>query len=972
MPSPTPTSGNLNKGPAELDPATLPERLGAGRLAQWREAARRNPKEWFANWLTAALVLRLILVALPIGFFIDIDSFRAWALKLAESGPTKFYENIWSDYPPGYMYILWFLGCVHQLLEWSAGIVGQLLGRPPQQLVGLQIFLIKLPAIAADILNSWLIFKILEHRVSLRTAYRAALVYAFNPITILVSALWGQMDAVLLSAMLGAVYFILAGRLLRALLLTTLAVLIKPQGLFLVPALLIVQWHRHSLSKWLGGIAASVILGWLVVLPFTIVSSKYAIAWDLKTPLDMVWHLPQWLGALLSPFPFLWDKMVATANTYPYSSVNAFNLWMPTKMWQPDSRLFLGIEHRFVGLSLLLGTFGLMFWAAFKQRDQWRPAKTFALLAIVLLACFLLPTRMHERYLLPAVAMLALAAAANRNLRWNYYAFSFVATVNVLYAFCLYYSPGKWWEPIKAYLESLWGIELVMLGMWLFGDLVGTFLTGHSEPGERLWWKPILAALVETRGRLASAGAAIYERWCRRDWLTAGIISGVFFLISVWNLFTPNEQIFDEVYHARTAKEFIDGTNPYEWTHPHLGKLFIAAGVLAMNRVNLALEAIGLRKVIQAASPPSGAVPQGFFDGFDAFGWRIGSLVVASLTLILLYVLARRLFHSPKIAAIATGILALDGVFFVQSRVAMTNIFVVSFILLGAIGLWEYLSRTVPPGKDLRHEPWLLLWGFGIGCALASRWSALFAWGLGVGLIGLHWLILRRKALGVPGTALFALRLAVYIVVIPLAVYALTYIPWLIQDKNWATPQGFIHRLGELWQMQKNMWGYHAGMTATHNYESPWWTWPFMHRPTWYYFHDWKNGTISGIVAIGNPAIWWLYIPVMALLTYHLWRERDWRVGFILTFGLGLWLAWGIEPRKLVFMHYLFETLPFLAIGIAYFAERLLNRQTTRPVAIGYLVVMASLWVFWYPLLAAIPIPWPFYSAHIWVHPFWY
>lgn len=954
-----PASPVTEPGPNSGDPGT--NQGPGGRLARLREAARRNPREWFANWLTAALVLRLLLVALPIGFFIDIQSFQAWALKLAEVGPGKFYDSIWSDYPPAYMYVLWLLGGIHKFLTWALGGVFSLLGQTAPQFNGLLVFLVKMPGVAADILNSWLIFKILEGRVSQRTAYRAAILYAFNPITIFVSAIWGQMDAVLLSAMLGAVYFMLANRLIPAILLTALAVLIKPQGLFLVPAIVGTQWYRHPIHKWLLGIGGGLLGGYLLILPFTAVSAKHK--------------------GLQGPIAFMWEKMQATAGTYPYSSVNAFNLWMPTKMWQPDSRLFLGIEHRYVGLALLLATIGLVFWSVWKKREEMRASKVVLVAAIVLLACFLLPTRMHERYLFPAVAMLALASAFNRSLRWNYWAFSATALINILYAYFLYYSPGKWWDPVKAYLESLWGLEVVMLNMWIFGDLVGQLVAGQPDPAERKWYEPLVQTLTRTRdgvfdaARVLSAPAS--AAWERRDTLHMAAISGGFFLLGVWNLFTPNEQIFDEVYHARTAKEFIDGTNPYEWTHPHLGKLFIAGGILMMNRINGLLEAAGLRKFDPATSPPPGAVPSGVFDGFDAFGWRISSLVIGALVLCLLYVLARRMFRSRRVATLAAGILALDGVFWVQSRVAMTNIYITFFLLAACIGLWEYVSRIRPADADgdarsladdrRRHlgaEVWLLVWGIGIGCALASRWSSLFAWGLGLGIIGLHWLVVRRKYLGVSGTAMFALRLALYLVVIPVGMYLLSYVPWLLQKPG--------HDLAELWQMQKNMWGYHAGMTASHNYQSPWWSWPFMHRPTWYYFHDWKNGTISGIVAIGNPAIWWLYLPVMGLLGWNTWKTRDWRLAFVLIFGLGLWLAWGIQPRKLVFMHYLFEAIPFLAMGIAFFVDRLLDRAETRQFAIGYLATVGILWAFWYPLLTAIPVPWAFYSAHIWVHPFWY
>ncbi|MBU6428338.1 MAG: phospholipid carrier-dependent glycosyltransferase, partial [Cyanobacteria bacterium REEB65] len=730
MPEQTPDSvaGSL---PASASPTQGAEAIAAARsrpLDRLRAVAQRNPRAFFSNALAAALVLRFVLMALPIGFWIDLNSFEAWALRLGSQGPLHFYTSIWSDYPPGYLYVLWAIGLVHQGL---AGLAGLVTGRPAPAAMGLLVFLIKLPGVLCDILNAWLIFKILEGRVSRRTAQRAALFYAFNPVVILVSAIWGQMDSVLLSAMLGATYFMVVGRIEVAILVTGLAVMLKPQGAFLIPAIVATQWFRFPLKRWAVGISGALVGGWLLTLPFS---------WDSL------------YKGLWGPVPFLWNKMNETAATYPHSSVNAFNLWAPTGMWKPDSRMFWFVSHRTVGLLLLGSLLALVCWLAFKQRDRWTTARTLLVAAIVTMGCFLLPTRMHERYLLPGVAFLALAAGANLDLFWNYATFSATAWVNILYAYFLYYSPGHWWDTWRMALEGGAGLLVVMINMWVFGDLIGTLVGGHAEPADREVWNVFLATITDV-------GAKVRMAWTRLDTAIASSIATAFFAMGVWNLFTPNEQIFDEVYHARTAKEFIDGTNPYEWTHPHLGKLLIAVGILAMHQINQLLEAIGLRHFDPQTSPPPGALPRGVFDGFDAFGWRIVPLVFGSLSLVAVYVLARRLFGSRRIATLAAGILALDGVYFVQSRVAMTNIFTVGFIVVACLGLWEFLWRDCqqnpgwyrlgplptlanhraedqPPARDTvakqrqRAEPWLLLWGVAIGLGMASRWSAIFAWGI--------------------------------------------------------------------------------------------------------------------------------------------------------------------------------------------------------------------------------------------------
>ena len=76
-----------------------------------------------------------------------------------------------------------------------------------------------------------------------------------------------------------------------------------------------------------------------------------------------------------------------------------------------------------------------------------------------------------------------------------------------------------------------------------------------------------------------------------------------------------NGMIFDEIYHARTAYENIHNLSVYEWTHPPLGKLIIALGILIF--------------------------------GMKPFGWRIMGALFGVGMIPLLYVFAKRIFIHP-------------------------------------------------------------------------------------------------------------------------------------------------------------------------------------------------------------------------------------------------------------------------------------------------------------------------------------
>ncbi len=66
--------------------------------------------------LTLAILLGVVvrlLVFRGSGFPSDVSTFEAWALRMADVGPGRFYEpGYFSDYPPAFLYVLWIVGAV--------------------------------------------------------------------------------------------------------------------------------------------------------------------------------------------------------------------------------------------------------------------------------------------------------------------------------------------------------------------------------------------------------------------------------------------------------------------------------------------------------------------------------------------------------------------------------------------------------------------------------------------------------------------------------------------------------------------------------------------------------------------------------------------------------------------------------------------------------------------------------------------
>lgn len=362
----------------------------------------------------------------------------------------------------------------------------------------------------------------------------------------------------------------------------------------------------------------------------------------------------------------------------------------------------------------------------------------------------------------------------------------------------------------------------------------------------------------------------------------------------------PTEEYFDEVYHAKTATQYLRGEAPTEWVHPPTAKLLIAGGVALF--------------------------------GYEPWAWRLAPALAGILLAPVFLLLARRVLATERAALFATLLLLLDGVYLVQSRIAMTNVFAVLFQLLSVLLL---LRAVLERRLALRA---MTLAGLALGLALSTRWTSLWAWGF----LGLVFLAVRgRRAFAARELALGVLAF----LALPALVYLLSYVPWMRQG----------HSVWDVLRTQRDIWGYHANLTATHTYFSPWWTWPWLYRPAWYFWFS-GEGFVRGIVALGNPALWWAAVPVSLWALVSGIRWRDPRRAFCGAGFFLLYLPWGLSPRTLNFSHYLFEAIPYACLSLGMLLDRRWDVGQA-VLARGYVVLVAALFLLFLPFLTAMPVP---------------
>lgn len=378
--------------------------------------ASRAPLWPLAALLGGALALRVALVLATNAYPYDEGCFFAWALRMADGGPAAFYApDYFADYPPGYMLVL---GVVGKLMR-AFGLVYT------QKSAAL---LLALVPIACDLGLAALIYAIGAKSAGRRTGLWLAALAAFCPAFLFDSAVWRQIDGVLCLCMAGAFWLLEQRRYLPAALLYGLALAVKPQPLLLGPVLA-VCFLQPLLAAGAEAQPAARRAARLTALKNGLLGAPLALLMPLLAALPFA---PADLPA------FFAEKYWGTAQSYPYASINACNLYAALGLnWVPQTERFGPLSWQQWGmLGILLVTAFLIFLAVRSSRaGRFSPL---LLAAVYLVGIFTLSHRMHERYLLPGIALLIAAAAlwADRRLLALAGGFSATGLLNQAMVYC--------------------------------------------------------------------------------------------------------------------------------------------------------------------------------------------------------------------------------------------------------------------------------------------------------------------------------------------------------------------------------------------------------------------------------------------------------------------------------------------------------------------------------------------------------
>ena len=490
-----------------------------------------------------------------------------------------------------------------------------------------------------------------------------------------------------------------------------------------------------------------------------------------------------------------------------------------------------------------------------------------------------------------------------------------------------------------------------------------------------LWWatrSPLTQRLLGWAGPVIVVLIAAFTRLAGLAHPSSLVFDETFYVKDSWTLVNlgyeaqwPAEA--DALFNGGHTNIFL--TDAAFAVHPPLGKWLIGLGML-----------------------PSG--------GEDPFGWRIVTAIVGILAVVVLMLIAKKLFGSTLLATLAGLLMAIDGNAIVMSRVALLDNFVMIFALLGVgamlldrehsatrLALW--ISRrgargaTTEWGPALWWRPWLMLAAVAFGAAAAVKWSGLyFLAAFAVYSLVVDALARRRAGIAFWGSGtLFRQAPASFLLTVPIAllVYLSTWAGWFLgdngYDRHWAEEAGNASTgplswvpldIQSLWHFQSSVYSYHVGESRPHPYQANPLTWLLLVRPTSMFYESFARGeggcladacgaSISGIA---NPIIWWAATAAVLYLLYRLVRYRQWQTGFILMGVAAGYLPWVLYLNRTVFQFYTIVFEPYLILALVAALGVILGRadddRYRRTSGIGvvavFVVVAIAVSVFFWPL----------------------
>ena len=416
-----------------------------------------------------------------------------------------------------------------------------------------------------------------------------------------------------------------------------------------------------------------------------------------------------------------------------------------------------------------------------------------------------------------------------------------------------------------------------------------------------------------------------------------GTIALFALVLRLLNLGTPKGFVFDEVYYVDGARDYlkygveVTGVDPEFVVHPPVGKWLIALGI----------------KIF----------------GDNEFGWRFMGALLGSVMVILIALIAQRLFRNSFLTISASALLAMDGLALVHSRTALLDIYLSFFILLAT---YFFVMR------------WHWWAGVALGLAIATKWSGLYFLALFAAIA------LYRAFTHHTGRELIkpTLKTVLQYALLPISIYLSSWSGWFLSSRGWARDHSanvitsFIH-------YHSQMLGFHTGLVEKHAYQANPWSWLVMGRPTSFYYQSPKtcgaDNCAQEVLALGTPLLWWLGAIAVAVVI-GFWinsfaqKRHEPSLNLIIAGIAAGYLPWFFFQKRTVFSFYAIVFEPFLILAIIYCTYlALIHFKNSRNAYIFIVTIGVAIFInfiYFLPLFTADVITYDSWQARMWL-PSW-
>jgi dolichyl-phosphate-mannose--protein O-mannosyl transferase len=484
---------------------------------------------------------------------------------------------------------------------------------------------------------------------------------------------------------------------------------------------------------------------------------------------------------------------------------------------------------------------------------------------------------------------------------------------------------------------------------------------------------------------------------------------GIFLLalgLRFWGINRFNTLVFDEVYYAQFGNDYLTHT-PFFNAHPPLSQYIISIGIWIGSHLPFGRETVnGLTGSLLAP-----------------WNYRWTNALFGSFVPVLVVLLTYQLSYQRAFALIAGFFTACDGLFLVESRYALSDIYIIFF---GLLGQWLFLL-ALEKQKQQRYL-WLILAGITFGAAVGTKWNGLFFL---IGIYGIWiiaWVIKWLKFLFPPRNPLFPqLRFLVspppakiannriilqtplknllqinifqmlsFLGIIPAAIYSLIWIPHLQLDRRY----DFIEVHRQIWYFHAHLGG---NLPSVHPYCAAWYKWPLMTRPMAYYYQTAHSFTdpipvlgpalpsqdanvIYDVHAMGNPFLWWfglaaiIFIFGLVIAKIIVFSIEQKRFSFPTNLDFDTWIClyliinylanlspW-IPVTRCAFIYHYMGGLVFLFMAIAWLVDQCLRSYflILRGFAVTISFIIIGAFVFWMPIYLGLPLSTTHYHWRMW------